>query len=92
MHIQCVVNVYTVLFDSSIHAVLTDTIFIARTSCRDPSANSLFVLAYSTVVKVCGEQHNYIDINFCHMACKIKLIALIGATARVYKTAPLIMT
>lgn len=71
-------NVYTVVFDSSIHTVLTHAILNAKTAiyCRDLSASPLFD-------KMCTDHHNYIATNFCYMAFKNKLTALRGAAARV---------
>ena len=70
---KCLI-VYTVLFDSSIHTVLTDAILIARTATAETLKLASY-LCQHIVVKMCRDQHNYTNTNFCHMAFEIKLIA-----------------
>ena len=64
-------NVYTVVFDSSIHTVLTHAILNAKTA----TAETFQLVPYLI------DHHNYIATNFCYMAFKNKLTALRGATA-----------
>ena len=66
-------NVYTVVFDSSIHTVLTHAILNAKTA----TAETFQLVPY--LIK-CVQ---IIITNFCYMAFKNKLTALRGATARV---------
>ena len=77
-------NVYTVVFDSSIHTVLTHAILNAKTATVDTFQLAPYLLNLLLYIhKMCTDRHNYIATNFCYMAFKNKLTALRGATARV---------